>query len=325
MPRPPKTLQIDEEQRFLARVAWAYHVEGLTQGAVAEKLGVTRLRINKALAEARRQGMVRVTINSDFAPCIELEEALKRRFHLREATIAPSPSDPNQVQTIVGTALGHSLHGLLAKPETKLFGMSWGNTLNLATRFMEPLDRPDLEIVATMGGLTQGSDLNSFEITTRLADLCNAKHSYFTAPLYAGTAESRDTMMELDVIAEILRKIRGVDALVMAAGDLSERSILVRHGLPADVSLADLRAAGAVGDLQGYFLDAAGQPVDHPINERVIGINLDDLRPIANVVLAAGGAHKVPILRAVLSTGVVDSFVSDELTARKVLASAPCC
>ena len=73
--------------------------------------------------------------------------------------------------------------------------MSWGNTLNLATRFVSPLDRPDLEVVSVMGGLTQGSDLNSFEITTRLADLCNARHSYFTAPLYAGSAESRATIM----------------------------------------------------------------------------------------------------------------------------------
>ncbi len=324
MPRAPKTLQIDEERRFLARVAWAYHVEGLTQGAVAEKLGVTRLRINKALAEARRLGMVRISINSDFAPCIELEEALKQRFGLKEASIAPSPVDPVNVQTVVGTALGHVLNSLLARPETKLFGMSWGNTLNLATRFMEPLDRPDLEIVSTMGGLTQGSDLNSFEITTRLADLCNAKHSYFTAPLYAGTAESRDTMMALDVIAEILRKIRRVDALAMAAGDLSDRSLLIRHGLPADVHVEDLRAAGAVGDLQGYFLDAGGRPVDHPINERVIGIGLDDLRPIPNVVLAAGGTHKVAIIRAVLTTGVVDTFVSDEQTARAVLESESC-
>ncbi len=324
MPRAPKTLQIDEEKRFLARVAWSYHVEGLTQGAVAEKLGVTRLRINKALAEARRLGMVRISINSDFAPCIELEEELKQRFGLREASIAPSPSDPANVQTIVGTALGHMLNGLLADPQTRLFGMSWGNTLNLATRFMEPMNRPDLEIVSTMGGLSQGSDLNTFEITTRLADLCNARHSYFTAPLYAGTAESRDTMMALDVIAAILRKIRRVDALAMAAGDLSDRSLLIRHGLPAEVSPADLRAAGAVGDLQGYFLDAGGRPVRHSINERVIGIGLDDLRPIPNVVLAAGGAHKVAIIRAALLTGVVDSFVSDEETARAVLESRPC-
>ena len=31
MARAPKLPQIDTEERFLAQVAWAYHVEGLTQ------------------------------------------------------------------------------------------------------------------------------------------------------------------------------------------------------------------------------------------------------------------------------------------------------
>lgn len=71
MARPLKGPAADEGERFLARVAWAYHVEGLTQGAVAERLGVTRLRVNRALAEARRTGLVRISFNSAFAPCVE--------------------------------------------------------------------------------------------------------------------------------------------------------------------------------------------------------------------------------------------------------------
>ena len=59
--------------------------------------------------------------------------------------------------------------------------------------------------------------------TTRLADLLGAQHSYFTAPLYAGSAESRDTIMQLDVFRDILERIRAVDALAMAAGDLSKK------------------------------------------------------------------------------------------------------
>ena len=62
MARAPKLPQIDTEQRFLAQVAWAYYVEGLTQEKVAEKLGATRLRVNKALSEAHRVGLIRITL-----------------------------------------------------------------------------------------------------------------------------------------------------------------------------------------------------------------------------------------------------------------------
>ncbi len=322
MVRAPKTLQIDEEERFLARVAWFYHVEGLTQGAVAERLGVTRLRVNKALADARRLGIVRISINSSFGSCAEIEARLKSRFGLEEAFIVPSPADPGNVQTIVGTALGHHLTRLLADPQIRLFGMSWGNTLNLATRFMEPVHRPDLEIVSMMGGMTKGSDINTFEVTTRLADLCGAQHSYFTAPLYTGSKESRDTLMGLDVFRAVLDKIRRVDAVTMAAGDMSAASILVNDGLPGDIAVEELIEAGAVGDILGQFLDARGQVVDHPINDRVIGVGMKDLFDMRSVILAAGGAHKVPILAAALGSGAVDAFISDEDTAEAVLRAA---
>ena len=315
----PKTPHVNEEERFLTRVAWAYYVEGLTQNDVAKKLGVTRLRVNKALAEARRSGLVRVSLNTAFAACAEVETELRDRFGLQTAYVAPSPADPGDVQMIVGAALGNLLSEELADARVRLFGMSWGNTLNLATRFMAPLDRPDLEVISVMGGLTRGSDLNSFEITTRLADLANAAHSYFTAPLYAGSAESRRTIMELDVFREVLDKIRRADALAMAAGDISERSLLMRDALPADATLDELRALGAVGDVLGTVIDAEGRPVAHPMNDRVIGIGLDDLARIPNVILAAGGAHKVPVIRASLGLGCIDSFVTDEDTARAVL------
>lgn len=323
MPRAPKTTRIDEEERFLARVAWACYVEEMTQGEVAERLGVTRLRVNKALSEARRRGLVRVSFSTAFAPCLALEAALVGRFGLRRAYVAPAPQRAEDVQLMVGTALGHLLTETLADPAVRLFGMSWGNTLNIATRFVAPLDRPDLEIVSVMGGLTQGSDLNSFEITTRLADLCNARHSYFTAPLYAGSAETRDVILGLDVFRAVLDKIRSADALAMAAGDMSRRSLLMRDGLPADVSMAELIEAGAVGDVLGWVLDASGRPLDHPINERVIGIRLDDLRAIPDVILAAGGPHKVAVIRAVLGLGVIDTLVTDEATARTLTGADP--
>jgi DNA-binding transcriptional regulator LsrR (DeoR family) len=319
MARALKLPMVDREERFMAQVAWAYYVERMTQEGVAQKLGTTRLRVNKALGEALRRGLVRITFDTAFSACAELEAALRERWGLSVAYVAPLPERPDDVQMVVGAALGHLLSELLADPGVRLFGMSWGGTLNLATRFVAAMQRPDLEVISVMGGLTQGSDVNSFEITTRLADLLGAGHSYFTAPLYAGSRDSRDIILNLDVFQELLAKLRSVDALAMAAGDLSQRSLLVRDALPADVSVADLVAAGGVGDVLGWIVDADGRPLAHPVNDRVIGISLDDLGRMPNVILAAGGLHKVPIIRAALRRGIVRTLVTDEATARALL------
>lgn len=324
MSRVPRaaTATLDAEERFLAQVAWAYHVEGLTQSEVATKLKVTRLRVNKSIAEAWRRGMVRISFNTRYASCADAEAALRERFGLRRAYVAPSPESPERVQTMVGAALGQFLSDRLSEPEVRLFGMGWGNTLNLATRFVIPSKRPDQEVVSVMGGLSRGSDLNSFEITRRLADLFGASHSYFTAPLYAGNAESRATIMELPVFRDHLEKVRSVDAMAVAAGDLSERSILVRDGLPREVTEQELRERGGVGDLLGNIIDAEGQPIDHPLNEQVVGLSFADLHRIEDVILAAGGPHKVVALAGLLSSGMVNTFVTDEDTAWAVLERA---
>lgn len=317
-----KTPQIDEEERFLVRLAWACEIEGMTQAGAAARFGVTRLRVNQALGEARRRGIIRVVINSPYSPCAEAEAQLVDRYGLSHASITPNVANSEMAQYMVGTALGMLLSDILADRQISRFGMSWGNTLNFATRSMTALHRPDLEIVSVMGGLARGSDLNIFEISTRLANYCHAQLSYLTAPLYASSHQSAAVLAEQDVFREVIDKIKGVNALAMAAGDMSERSMLIRDGLPSDVLFEDLISAGAVGDVLGYFLNAAGELVDHPVNSRVIGIKLEDLRTIPNVILAAGGRHKVPIIRAALATGLTNTLVTDEDTA-SVLLSEP--
>ncbi len=309
----------DEEERFQVRAAWLYHVEGLTQGRIAEQLGVTRVRVNRALQVARQNGVVRVAIHSRFAPCLELEAALKARFGLREASVAPGPGDPANVQAVIGAELGRYLSALLERPEIGLFAIAWGNTLNYATRSIVPRARHDLEIVSVMGGLTRGSEVNSFEIATRLADLYAAPRTYLTAPLYASTERSRDTILVQEVFREVLAKIRRADALAMGVGDTTAESMLIRDGLPGDVSVGELVEAGAVGDMLGYFVDARGALVDHPVNRRVIGISPLELRDMPNVILAAGGPHKTAVVAAALRSGLCDVVVTDEATATAVL------
>ena len=310
----------NDDERFLVRVAWACEIEGLTQAEAADRFGVTRLRVNKSLAEARRRGIVRVYVHSDYGPCVELESQLKQIFSLDDAHVAPvsDPADP--VKELIGTYLGQYLSHLLADSSITRFGMSWGSTLNYAMHHMRPLNRPDLEIVSTMGCVTRASDLNIIESARLLANMCNAQKRYFTAPLYAGSKASRNLLVEQSVFADMIQRIRSVNALTLTLGDMSARSNMISDGLPADISAKQLIDAGAVGDALGYYLNADGKLIKHRLNSYVVGIELKELQSIENVILAAGGKHKVKVISAFLKLGYANTFITDQATAEALLA-----
>ncbi|MCG8511921.1 MAG: sugar-binding transcriptional regulator [Rhodospirillales bacterium] len=317
-----KTPDFLDEEQFQVRTAWLYHVERMTQGAIAEHMGVTRLRVNRALRDAMRNGIVKVSIHSEYAPSLELEEIFREKFNLRHVAIAPSPADDANAIKVVGAELGRYLSVLLRDSAIKLFGIAWGATLNFATRAVMPARRPDLEIVSVMGGLPRGSDINTFDITTRLSETFSAERTYLTVPLYASTTESRDTILVQEVFQEVFEKIRRADGMVTGVGDMSEKSLLIRDGLPGDVNRDELIEAGAVGDIMGYFIDAEGQMIDHPITRRVLGLHPFEFRGMRNLILAAGGRYKRKVILAALRTGIYEVLVTDQAAAESILRLA---
>ena len=109
------------------------------------------------------------------------------------------------------------------------------------------------------------------------------------------------------------------DLALLSVGDLSTRSLLVRYGLPKDVSVASLRKARAVGDITGQFLDRHGKPVRHALNQRVVAPFVTELARIPTVVVASGGENKAPIIAAVLFAKLLSVLICDEKTARTAL------
>jgi len=103
---------------------------------------------------------------------------------------------------------------------------------------------------------------------------------------------------------------------LVSCGDLGEGATLRREGLLGRAEIASLRRAGAVGDVLCQFVDAAGRPVDHPLNRRTVALPLADLAAVGTLVLASGGAGKAAALAAALAAVKVHVLVTDEAAAR---------
>lgn len=308
-----------EDAQTQVRAAWLYYMEGLTQAEIADRLKMTRLRVNRLLVEARSSGLVNITINSRLESCVRLERALMEAFGLREAIVVPTPAETEQVPALIGKAAGEFVSRIIEENPTGGFGVGWGATLRETIRHVRPGQYRDLKVTSMMGGLTYGIEINTFEIASQLARRWQAECHYLAAPIYAGTPQSRDTIVAQDVFEAAFERIRATDVAILSAGDLSERSLLVRYGLPRDVGVAELAALGAVGDMLGQFIDAKGQPIDHPINRRAIALPLDALRLIPTVVLASGGSNKAAIIAAALRARLASVLITDEQAAAAAL------
>ena len=96
-----------------ARVAWYYYVGGMTQQEIANRLGLTRLRVNRIVGQVRSDGLVRIDVKLPLANCVALEERLRARYSLDDVTVVPSISDPDIQQQMIGEAAGAMLDLLL--------------------------------------------------------------------------------------------------------------------------------------------------------------------------------------------------------------------
>jgi DNA-binding transcriptional regulator LsrR (DeoR family) len=309
----------EESEAFLAEVCWHYFINELTQSEIAKALGVTRLRVNRAIQQAKASGLVRVELNTPFQARLELQQQLCRTLGLRRACVAVANRQAYDYHQPVGAALASFLDRGLKEEKWKSIGVAWGLTLEAAIRRLPTLSLPDIEIVSIMGGTTTGATFNTFGVASGFAQKLGARYSVFAAPIYLAPSADKDIFLSDTVFREHLDRCHALDLAILVASDLSKKSFLVQYGLPASVTPEDLAAHGAVGDLLGRFVNSSGRLIDHPINQWTVGLELEQLPNIPEVVLAAAGPHKVDIILATARRGLFSTLITDDVTAELIL------
>lgn len=318
-----------DDEGLMARAAWLYYVGGLNQEATARRLGVTRARVNKMLSDARESGLVSITISRTNVGLLPVEEALRDRFGLDFCICTPAlgldpgrdASDDEVLKTFafraVGAAAAAHLRGHLAADPHAVVGTGWGRTIEQMTLQLAGLSAPGARFISLMGSLTGNSAYNPFEVVHTLARSTGAEGFFLPVPFIADSPEDRRVLLSQRTVLEALAIARSASIAYISIGELTEASLLRRQQMISAAELAELRAAGAVGDTNGIFFDRDGRPVDHPLSECTIAIAFDELRAMQVVGLVAGIA-KAEAALGFLSSGVARGLVIDGDTALRL-------
>jgi DNA-binding transcriptional regulator LsrR (DeoR family) len=309
---------VNPEEQLATRAAWLYFVAGNTQAQIGKKLGLTRVRVNRLLAHAKHSGLVQITVTGRLASAIRLEEALKQRFGLKDAVVVPAAQEGEKLRNVIAAAAGHYLGQQLR--DGMSVGVGWGQTLRHSLSHVPHKTYKKLSIVSLIGGLTHSSAVNPHETASHLADIVGGQCYYFAGPAFTDTPETRNALMNQPMLRDVYERGLRVDLAYLSVGEMSRSSTMSRLGLIAQHEVEELRQAGALGDLCSHWLNDRGELVDHPLNARAVALSPDHLRNVPHVVLVSGGRTKVHMIHGVLSARLANCIITDEATARGILA-----
>jgi DNA-binding transcriptional regulator LsrR (DeoR family) len=315
MPDVESDRQVDAA--LAARICWHYFKEGQTQDVIAQRLKITRKRVNRILGEARESGLVQITIAGTTGPCFELEARLVAKFGLRQAVVVPAPLDDIDLRDLIGAAAGQFISEHL--PAAGTLGITWGGTINAAAQNLRRRSGDGSRVVLLCGGLAESTAVNPYDNAAMMARALGARCYYVTAPMFADTEQLRDALVSSEPVRSVLAMAAELDIALLSAVDLSEASKALEYGVISRETWRSLREAGAVGDICGYYLDPDGKPVTHPLTKRVIHPTMGSLLRVPMRVLAAGGPQKIPIMRAAIRARLADVLITDERAAAGLL------
>ena len=310
------------ELRLISRVAQMYHIEKRRQAEIADHLRLSQATVSRMLKRAEAEDIVRTSVIPPAGTYSELESALREKYRLPEAVVVECTEDRDAaIMARIGEAAAHLLEVTLAPGE--IIGVSsWSQTIFKMVENIHPQKSAQVKyVVQTLGGMGDPSvQTHATQLTTRLARLTGAEPKLLPVQGLTSSREAKLLMLADPFVRETMDLFGSITLAIVGIGAVEPSELLARSGnIFSSRELADLAEAGAVGDISLRFFDANGRPVKTPLDERVIGLPLEDLKKVGRVIALAGGAKKAAAIAGALRVGVIDMLVTDKFTAQRLI------
>jgi len=305
---------------LLAKVAAMYYEGEMTQNDIAAALDLSRVKIHRLLKEARESQVVRILIDWPVKRSGELEALLVKRFGLERAlALQTGATDAALRRRRIAQLAARYLEGLLV--DRAALSICFGSTTYDVISAVRPDFQANVKVMQATGSLSHAlKEFDSSALTRQLALKLGGEALYLSSPLLADNAEAAAVIREQAVVAQALEQVRRADIALVGIGDLDPAtSGFVRAGVAGSEKLRSYRAQGAIGDMAWQIFDRGGQPFPCELNQRIIGVTLNELRAVPHTLAVAVGLNKAAAIAGALKSGAINVLCTDEATALRVL------
>lgn len=300
----------------LQEAAWLVYEKGLSQLEASERLGASRPTISRMLETAKRIGIVKIKVNISSPEEFIIKNNLIENFHLKDAAIASSVSDKEDIKELVAQRASDYLIKLLKKGDT--IGVSWGSTLFKVVNQIPNANLGGIVVPLTGGVGKVANNLHSNTLAHQLATKLLSKSYALYAPAIVKNRATVKTIVEESSVKSVMALYKKVRVALVGIGTLSNNSTVIKSGYYNNEDFMEFKEKGAVGDICSYLFSINGEILTFP-NNNVIGISIKALRKIPFVVGIAAGVEKIKAIYGALKGGLINVLITDENCGKKIL------
>jgi deoxyribonucleoside regulator len=307
---------------LIKEAAWLYYHDELNQSDIAERMQLSRASVVNYLAEARDRGWVKLYLDSDVFLGHSLAADLCKAYGLTEALVVPDAPDAAELsESRVVRAAADWLPRLL-EPGDRL-GVSWGETVFRLAQAVPRQIIPDVTVVQLLGSRPAALGFAAETCTTILSQQLGAHCVNLHVPLLLSDKDLAERLRAEPVVAQQLAAVASCNKTVLACGTCDPDAHIVRTGLLDAKDMARFREKGATGVICARLIDATGQAVPAEIEDRMIGVTLDQMRGKDMSLLVAAGKDRARSARAAILGGFATHLATSASVARILLEERP--
>ena len=245
-----------------------------------------------------------------------MELELKHRLGIRRVVIVPGDSEQSpMVKSELGKASAIYMKKLLG--ERNIIAVTGGSTMAAVAERLTPElnEKKELLFVPARGGIGEVVQNQANTICSNMAANTNAKHRVLYVPDQV-SIDSYESLIKEPAIHEVLGLIQSASMVLHGIGDAIT---MAERRKTSSQDMEKIECGMAVGEAFGYYFNEEGDIVNKVLT---IGLQLDDLARIPNVIAVAGGASKAKAIRAYMKKAPSSTILITDEGAAKMLLKA---
>jgi len=303
---------------LMLRAVEMYFLEEASRSEIGDRLGISRFKVARLLKDARELGMVNIAIARPDGLDPHRSDLLRSGWNLPRSIVVPTAPDESIPQLLAEAAASYLDEHVVAED---VLGLSSGRTTSRIARLIKSL--PHCTIVQ-IAGVASATNLweNPTETIRRMTQLTAGPSYPIFAPIVLSTRVAAEALRNEPGIAEACDRFDDLTRVVITCAPWVAGESMIHDSVSAaDQALVASFAPAA--EVLANVLDGAGQETAPEFSDRALAISIPQLRKVPDVILVAGGQRRRDAILACMRAGIVDTLITDSLTAQYLIDNAP--